>query len=139
MEELEKRRISKYKNTKRLCIICIILSILSLMRLHYKLLGCHYFTEFSLTLYITIFIIVNIVLLLILSISLLDSIPKTPDESSYRKKARKLKIISFIVVMLIFVIGIIFLQRKTGHENIICFPRPINEGDASYKGLDNVD
>ena len=51
MEELEKRRISKYKNTKRLCIICIILSILSLMRLHYKLLGCHYFTEFSITLY----------------------------------------------------------------------------------------
>lgn len=138
MEELEKKRISKYKNTKILCIICIILSILSLMRLHYHLLGS-YFTEFSLTLYMIIFIVVNIVLLLILSISLLDSIPKTPDESSYRKKARKLKIISFIVVMLIFVIGIIFLQRKTGHENIICFPRPINEGDASYKGLDNVD
>jgi uncharacterized membrane protein len=138
MEELEKRRISKYKNTKRLCIICIILSILSLMRLHYKLLG-NYFTEFSLTSYIIVFIIVNIVLLIILSISLLDSIPKTPDESSYRKKARKLKIISFIVVILIFFIGIIFIQRRTGHENIICFPRPINEEDASYKGLDNVD
>lgn len=138
MEELEKKRISKYKNTKILCIICIILSILSLMRLHYHLLGS-YFTEFSLTLYIIVFIIVNIVLLIILSISLLDSIPKTPDESSYRKKARRLKIISFIVVMLIFVIGIIFIQqRNTGHEPI-CFPRPINEGDASYKGLDNVD
>ena len=138
MEELEKKRISKYKHTKRLCIICIILSILSLMRLHYHLLGS-YFTEFSLTLYIIVFIIVNIVLLIILSISLLDSIPKTPDESSYRKKARKLKIISFIVVMLIFVIGIIFIQqRNTGHEPI-CFPRAINEGDASYKGLDNVD
>ena len=41
--------------------------------------------------------------------------------------------------MLIFVIGIIFIQqRNTGHEPI-CFPRPINEGDATYKGLDNVD
>ena len=44
MEELEKR-ISKYKNTKRLCIICIILSILSLIGVHYKLLG--YTTGFS--------------------------------------------------------------------------------------------